>query len=188
MQDIIPKIKKSAVKKPRKIGIPKKIIADGEKSVQEPAQFSWQTQEYDYHPKNADWFWFIAIITVAVFILSAFFFRNFLFMVLIALSGFTVMLYGARKPKTILFSITSRGIIAGKRLYLYNNVKSFWIHYDPPRKKELFLKSKGTFIPNVIIPLGETDPNAAREKLVKFIKEEPQEESLIDTFSDYFRF
>ena len=104
------------------------------------------------------------------------------------MAGFVILLYGAKKPRLVSFSITPRGIAIGKRLYPYNDLKSFWLHYDPPRKRELSLRSKKTLMPSIVLPLGQTDPNEVRTILTKFLKEEEQEESMIDTISDHLKF
>ncbi len=78
--------------------------------------------------------------------------------------------------------------MAEKTLYPYDNLKYFWINYDPPHIRELYLVSKKTFQPQITIPLGFTDPNIVREHLVKFLEEKEIEEPLFDTIARFFRF
>jgi uncharacterized membrane protein len=148
---------------------------------------SWRAPEYSHNQKSSDWFWIVGIFTLALLVVSITF-SNMLFAIFILLAGFTIILYGARKPRLVQFSITGRGILIGKNLYPYNTLKSFWIHYDPPFKKELVIQSEKILMPYIKIPLGDIDPNAVREILLKFLKEKEQEESLIDAVSDYLRF
>lgn len=142
----------------------------------------WQAPEYEFRKKTADWFWSVGIITLAL-ALSAVFLKNFLVVLMIILGGFSLALYGARKPKTVSFEINPRGIVVGKRIYYYDDLKSFWIHYDPPEKKELAAESKKTFMPHIKIMLGDTDPEEIRRYLLSFLKEEKIEESLMETIS-----
>ena len=153
----------------------------------EDAFFSWQAPEYEHFPKSTDWYWAMGIIAAALFI-TAVLFKNFLFAVIVALGTFSVALYGARKPEIINFAFTPRGIQIGKRLFFYEDLESFWVHYDPPHRKEIGLISKKTFMPRFVLPLGNTDPNEARKHLIKFLKEEHHEESLNETISKFLGF
>lgn len=140
----------------------------------------WEALEYDYIPKSNNWFWGMGIITAGV-VLASLLLGNTLFAVLVAVAGLTIILYGARRPKKILFSFTARGLQIENRLFPYENLKSFWIHYEPPYKKLLTIGPKKFFMPTISVPLGDINPNIVREHLLKFLKEERHEETLIQT-------
>lgn len=148
---------------------------------------SWEAPEYTYIPKTKDWYWLIGIIAAGLVILSVML-NNFLFSIFIIIAAITVMVTGRRKPKITSFEISSRGISIGNKLYPYDYLKSFWIHYDPPRKKELSLESKKTFMTYITLPLGSTDPNIIRERIVRFLPEKEHNESLIENISHYLGF
>jgi len=50
-------------------------------------------------------------------------------------------------------------------------------------RTERIMNSKKLFMPTILIPLGDTDPNIIREHLLKFLKEERHEESITQTIS-----
>ncbi|NOY35572.1 MAG: hypothetical protein GXP44_01470 [bacterium] len=147
-----------------------------------PNTIEWEAAEYEHREKTADWFWAVGIITLAA-VVSAFLLENFLLAILSGLIGFSISLYGAKKPATVKFKIGSRGVQIGGKLYDYENLNSFWIDYDPPRRKELILESKKTFMPHINIMLEDTDPEEVREYLSQFVKEEKIEESWASTIS-----
>ena len=105
---------------------------------------------------------------------------NYLFAVFLWVAGGLVASYAFRKPLEIRSAVTSRGLVVSNRLYEFENLDSFWIFYDPPLFRELSLHSKKMFMPFVRVPLGELDPLRLRGVLLRFLKEEKQEESLID--------
>jgi hypothetical protein len=140
----------------------------------------WEAQEYEYVPKSNNWFWTVGIISVGAATASLLL-GNFLFAILMLIAGFAIILSGARKPRKIAFSFTSQGLQIGKRLFPYENLRSFWIHYEPPHKKLLTIELKKFFMPAISIPLGDINPNLVREHLLKFLKEERREESFIQT-------
>lgn len=168
------------------------MIWDMAKEDEKPKKYfdpiSWEAPEYTYYPKQKEWHWLVGIIATGLVILAVVVMKSFLFGVFIAVAAFTIMLVGTRKPRIVLFEISSRGVAASKKLYPYNNLKSFWIRYDPPRKKELSLESKKTFMPYIIMPLGDTNPNIIREQLIRFLPEKEHEESLIESISHYLGF
>lgn len=147
-----------------------------------PKTIEWQAPEYEFYKKTADWYWAVGIMTVAAS-LSATLLHNFLFAFLALLAGFSIALYGARKPDIVLFSITPEGIHIKNRVYLYENLKKFWINYNPPDKKELIIESKKTLMPPITILLENTDPQKARACLLRYLKEEKIEEPLATTLA-----
>lgn len=150
-------------------------------------KIEWKAPEYEYIKKSPDWFWAVGIITIALLV-SAFFLKSFLFGFLVLLAGFSIALYGAKKPSIVSFSIGPRGVKIGEMLYEYGNLKKFWVNYDPPQKKELLLESKKTLMPHITIPLADENPEEIRNYLVKFLKEEKIEESLIMTIAKLLKF
>jgi hypothetical protein len=175
---------------------PQKISEEGEtKKTEEPKMelktslplIKWEAPEYDYIPKSNNWFWSVIIITIGL-VFASFLLGNMLFAILVMISGLTIILYGARMPRKISFSFTSRGLIIEKRLYLYENLRSFWIQYEPPHKKLLAIVPKKHLMPAISIPLGNVNPNDIREHLLKFLKEERYEETFVQTISHLIGF
>lgn len=151
-----------------------------------PQKLEWQAQEYEFHKKSPEWFWALGVIALSL-VLAAVILDNFLLAVLVALGGFSLALYGARKPRIVAFKIDPRGITAGDKLYDYESIKKFWINYDPPRRKEMFIESKKTFSPLITIELGDADPETVRNYLLRYIKEEKIEEPFITTLARILR-
>lgn len=147
----------------------------------------WKAPEFEYREKTPDWFWVLGIITLAL-VFSVVILGNIMLGIMVGLSGFTLALYGAKKPGMVNFKIGPRGIRIKDKVYDYENLQSFWINYNPPRKKELIIESKKTFMPHIKIALGEEDPEKIRGYLLRFLKEEKIEESLTETIAEILRF
>lgn len=162
------------------VKIQKKSTKQEEKLKSTPTLIRWEALEYEYRPKSNNWFWTIGIISLGLSVASLLL-GNLLFAILILIAGFAIILAGARRPRKILFSFTSRGLEIEKRLFPYENLKSFWIHYEPPHKKLLSIEPKKIFMPMIFIPLEDINPNIVREHLLKFLKEERREESFVQT-------
>jgi hypothetical protein len=149
--------------------------------------FEWTAPEFEHYRKSKSWFIVTGLIAGGLF-LWALFTKNILFALLIGLSYFSIATYALKKPKEIHLAITPRGIKIDQALYEFENLKSFWIFYDPPEIKELSLRSKKTIMPYIKIPLGEQNPVKVRQILIKYLPERRHKESLIDNLARQMRF
>ena len=153
---------------------------DKQKSIKEKQKiFEWKAPEYEFREKSADWFWIVAIISSAL-ITASIVFDNFLFAVIIFIAAFSLMLYGARKPKEIKISITEKGITIDDRFYDFSELKSFWIE-KTEEKTKLLLKTK-SLVSVIDVELRE-DEDKIRDFLRARLKEEEIEEPLSFTLA-----
>lgn len=150
-------------------------------------RLKWNAPEFFYFKKTEIWFIVSGLIALILFV-SALWTRNILFALLIFLGYFSVTIYAIKKPRDITVNIDSRGIKINNTLYPYDNLKSFWIFYEPPTLKEISLLSKKTIMPHIKIPIGEQDPGEIRGILIQYLSEKKQEESLIDNVSRQLKF
>ena len=153
----------------------------------EKTEVSWSAPEYEHIPKSNEWYWILGILTVALAI-AALLLKNILFASFIVLAGFTAALYGTKKPKVVKFVVGARGAQIDDKIYPYENLKSFWIKYDPPQKKELEIISKKLFMPRLILPLEDADPNEVRAILIRALKEEETKDSLSEIIAERLGF
>ena len=178
---------RKAVPKPEAVKSNKEIATDKEKPKTADAYLAWEALEYEFKEKSPDWYWMIGIIAVAL-IAIAVYMQNILFAVIIMLGAFSFALLSARHPDHVKFAITSRGIKINGSIYLYKDLDSFWIEYDPPHQKELIIISKRAIMPHISIPLADIDPNEARAHLIKFLEEKHHEESLTEILMRFIGF
>ena len=87
-----------------------------------------------------------------------------------------------RDPQVINFAVTRDGIIAGREMYDFDAIKSFWIFYEPHDIKVVSLHTKSVLLPHVHIPIHDEDPVEIRRVLLEYIPEIKQDPSLVDTF------
>jgi len=152
-----------------------------------PENIQWSAPEFEHYQKSKSWFLITGGIA-AVLLLWAIFTKSFLFALLIALGYFTIAIYAAKRPKQIQLAITPKGIKIEKSLYEFENLRSFWIFYDPPEIRELSLRSKKSIMPYIKIPLGEQNPVEVRQILIKYLPEKKHRESLIDNLARQTKF
>jgi hypothetical protein len=147
----------------------------------------WSAPEFRQYGKSKSWFIIVGLIAAGLF-LWALLIKNLLFALLIGLSFFSVITFALKKPRDIQIAITSKGIKIDKTLYTFDNLKSFWIFYEPPEIEELSLRSKKTIMPYIKISLAEQNPAEVRKFLIKYLPERKHKESLIDNLARSLRF
>ncbi len=149
---------------------------------------AWEAAEHEFRERTADWFWTLGIITVSG-ALTSLILGNFIFSVVILLSGFALFLFGTRKPSVHRFELSERGIRIGVKLYPYLTLRSFWVEDQHAHlKPKLLIKSKKPFVPHLVIPLGDFDPLRVREHLLQHLEEEEQREPLAHHLFEWLGF
>ena len=157
-------------------------MAEGEKlypPIEVPDQagkplHEWTFPEFVQHERGRTWY-IAALIIMALFLLFAFWERNFLFALIIVLFAIIFMLQDRRKPHQMYFGIFEGGIVIHKKFHPYQNLKNFWIIYQPPDVKSLYFNFN-TLRPDLIISLEESNPLPIRETLLRFMQEDIERE------------
>ncbi len=149
-------------------------------------KITWSALEYEYKEKGKDWYFALGIITISASVAS-FLLDNILFSLLILISGLTVAMYGARKPKILKIELTERGVFVNKSLHPFNTLKSFWIEENEDKPKILF-EFKKTFLPYVVIPIKDGDIINIRGFVSEFLQEEELHEPFAQKIMDYLGF
>ena len=115
-------------------------------------KFVWQAPEYEEKERSKDWFWALGIIVLAGSIASIIY-ANYFFAILLILGGILMAFFAIKKPEMIEYKLTNKGLLVKDQLYLYENIKSFYVQNTP--KHLLFIKSDKIFMPMLSIPIQE---------------------------------
>ena len=150
--------------------------------------FTWDFPEYNTSWRNNKWYkW--AIIVAVLLTIYAFITANYLFAVIIVLLGVIFVFQSFDSPLTVQCQITEDGIIIGSRFYDYRDLSQFWIIYEPPAVKNLYIEFKNPIKPRLGIPLNTQNPLEIRDVLERYLDEEVDRENepLSDGLSRLFR-
>ena len=93
-----------------------------------------------------------------------------------------IFLQSHQKPLELPFVITELGVVLNNRFYPYSELENFYIIYNPPEVKMLFIETLSTLRPALRIPLMDRDPNEVRHTLREFLSEDIEKEE--EPFSD----
>ena len=134
----------------------------------------WLFPEFVQHERGRTWY-ISASIVIALFLLFSVWEQNWLFALIIMLFAIIFLLQGRRTPQQMYFGIYEGGITIHKNYHPYENLKQFWIIYQPPDVKTLYFSFK-TVRPDIIISLEEQNPLPIRETLLRFVQEDIERE------------
>lgn len=140
----------------------------------------WKGPEFEVYPKDHRWYLIATLILTAI-IAYAVITDSPLMAITFILIGIVGYIHTQKEPRALDFKVAHDGIMVGKEIFEYGNVRSFWIFYEPPHTKILSLHTEGKLIPFVHIPIHQEDPVKIREELLKFLPEIEQEHSFVDT-------
>ncbi|MDO8618308.1 MAG: hypothetical protein Q7N87_05500, partial [Candidatus Uhrbacteria bacterium] len=91
----------------------------------ENGEVNWQIEEPDHLPKNAEWFWALGILGLALIVFSILL-KNYLLTIIITLAAFTIYAVKNKRRELIDFRLDHDGLHIGHKFYSYGNFESFF--------------------------------------------------------------
>ena len=149
----------------------------------------WTMDEFHRHERSNLWYVFFLIIGIGL-ILFAVLSSNYVFAVLLIVIGTYMILRHFRDPEDVPVIILTTGVAIGNHYHTWDEVKDFWVAYDPPEVRKLYIDFNRNREPYVSIDLPEDmDPNEVREVMLEFAEENQnrKEESLTDYVSRLYK-
>ncbi len=141
---------------------------------------SWEVAEYELAPRGFAWYVLAGGVAVSLLIWAVST-RNFLFAFIVLIFAVIFATHTTRPPQRYRFVISDRGLALGSRLHQWKDIKSFWILYEPPAVKTLYVDFGG-IRPRLPISIERADPNQVRKILREFVPEDMSntEEPMMD--------
>jgi hypothetical protein len=142
---------------------------------------AWTVDEYERHERGPIWY-AVAVVLGVTLLLYAVLTQNFLFAVIVIMFGVIIGLSTMREPQQLLFVMTSRGVEIGGKFIPFKEFRSFWVLYEPPHVKNVYLEYKRSVRPHIVVPLYDQNPLEVRKALLKYLDEDltQEEEPLAD--------
>ncbi len=146
----------------------------------------WSAFEHEHIERGSDWFWALGIIAVCA-ALTSILFSNVLFALVIIIAAVTIALIAQHPPELHEFEISERGIRTGPTLHPFENIISFWVETEVG-EPTLLIDTIAFMAPNLVIPLGDTNPDEVRAYLRERVEEVPMQEPLAHKILEIFGF
>jgi len=148
-----------------------------------PMAFEWDFPEFEKHQHTLGWYIGAGIFTAALLI-YALSDGNFLFAVLIITFALVILFHDHTQPIRVHCTIDKHSMRIGNEVFEFKNLERFWILYEPPLAKNLYIEFKNKIKPRLRIPLENENPLLVRDFLLEHIKEDLEREDL--PLSDQF--
>lgn len=151
-------------------------------------EISWIAPEFIHYPKSRLWFLAVSIIGLglAVYFLVR---KDFLTAVLFILLLLVVLFFAKSPAKQLRIHLDHSGIKINNLKLPYQQVKSFWIVYEPPEVKTINFETSAYLNRFVTLQLDTQDPMKIRSFLLQYLSEDLEKgELLADKLSRNLRF
>lgn len=144
----------------------------------------WIVREYDSHDRGKLWYLLVGILGIALVIYGVVS-GNFMFSLIIILTSIILFMQHHQDAQEVLFQVTELGVVVGTKFYQFNELDSFYIIYQPPQVKTLFIETKSVTRPLIRVPLMDNNPLEVRTIMQEFLEEdiEKEDEPMSDTFA-----
>lgn len=144
----------------------------------------WTFPEYEQYQRGKSWYITAGIVSI-LFLIYAIVTANYLFALIIIMVDLIILIQTNRKPDKVEFQITEEGIYIGDAFHSYSEINKFWIIYNPPKSKTLYLNYNSTLKPDITIPLENKNPLKVRDTLLEYLEEDLTKED--DSSSEQIR-
>jgi hypothetical protein len=145
----------------------------------------YQAPEFEIYKRNRRWYFYITLVFLAI-IAYAIYTNSLVMAITFILIGAVGYIHIHKEPRILDFMIVEEGIMAGREIYSFENIESFWVFYGPEAKTvSLHLKSR--LLPYISIPLGDQDPVKIREILLGYISEKKHKPSWTEIIGEILK-
>ncbi|HTX86916.1 MAG TPA: hypothetical protein VMC41_02535 [Candidatus Nanoarchaeia archaeon] len=154
---------------------------------------SWEIPEYQSKEKTKLWYAIYSLVAIAL-LAYAIFTQDFIFAIIIIFAAVLIVIFDGGRPGMLNVALSDRGVMVGKEFYAYDQIKDFFIIYEPDQGiKNLYLEFKRFVRPALpenepahyswlfwlinfsrtrfSIPLDDMNPIIIRRNLLKYVKE-----------------
>jgi hypothetical protein len=97
--------------------------------------------------------------------------------ILIGMTGYLAL---SHEPRILPFYVTTKGIVAAKEYYEFDHIESFHLYDEPPFDNLLSIKTNGSLVSHVHVPITTLPINDLRTVLLRYVPEDKHEPGLVD--------
>lgn len=137
---------------------------------------NWSFPEFVVPERSRNWY-IIATIIGVLLLLYAILTANFLFGLIIIISAIIMFLQAHKEAGQVAFGISETGIVIDDKFFDFKSFKNFYLIYEPPQTKNLYLEFDSWWRPRLSIPLEDINPIKVRQILLTHLTEDLTKEA-----------
>ena len=142
----------------------------------------WEV-EIRRNPQRSFWWYVILALVLIGLLVYSVLTANYLLAMILVIFGFIIIFDHYQSPRPVSIRVAEDGLVVGQKFYPHSSIASFWIAYNPPEIKYLYLDLDQTGNKVLGLPLGDVNPLELREVLEEYIEEDLNRENEI--LADY---
>lgn len=153
-----------------------------------PRSINWKAAEFHYLEK--DYLWYVGVIFVGVLLLGfAVWQKSYFFGIFVLIATTLVIEFGKRRPRVLEYDLGEKGISIDGALYAhYEDLKSFYIRKRLGFLDEIVFQKSSRINPFIHLPIDEDLAVKARAHLLRYLPENPHEETLVEIIAERIGF
>jgi hypothetical protein len=165
---------------------PQQAVAARTGQANEAPLLVWDATEFREYDRSKHWYAAVTVIG-AILTIGAAILQQWLAGLVFLLATFVVIKHADDKPRLVTYAITKLGVHVDNRFHPYNELRTFWIIYNPP-VRTVTLQSTSRFRPLIQIDLADVDPLTVGGTLRQYLPEESKHtEDIVEKFSRFIR-
>jgi len=137
---------------------------------------TWEFIEYEEHQRGRLW-WLVLMTVSAALLIFALLTANYLFALIIIMVVAIILFRHYHEPEMLSCELHTGGVRVGSQEYDWSEIKNFWLVYEPPTVKSLFIVFKSALKQPMTVPLSDQNPLEVREFLGKYLEEDLEKET-----------
>lgn len=142
-------------------------------------RLSWRAPEFEKYARDRKWYFYITAVLLAV-IAYAVFTNGLIMAITFILIGMIGYIYIHKEPRVLNFMLTEDGVVAGREIYDFENMQSFWIFYEEDGLQVISFHTHNYLLPYFHVPIHDQDPTQIREILLDYLPEEKHEPGIME--------
>lgn len=148
----------------------RRALIDEKPTHYDHAVLEWVAPQYLQYHKGRLWFVIFALV-MAGFAVYGIFTKDYYFAAAIMTFGIVYVLTHRQRPMQVKVILSRHGLKFGNHIYPYNEMKAFWILYNPPLTETINFRIKKRFLCDITIHLMDQNPAHLREFLNEYVPE-----------------
>lgn len=148
---------------------------------------SWSASEFLHHEKSAVWYLSASAVIVLISALSYLLIGDLISPIAVIILGALLLVGAGRKPRSVEFTVDSRGIVAGNKEYIYDDFQSFAVIQEDQIESVVLYPQK-RFAPEINMYFPPDEGQKIFDILSRYLPFEQREKDRIDKFLHKIRF
>jgi hypothetical protein len=139
----------------------------------------WQAKEYVHYEKHVSWFVIFGLVVLALMAGAIFLLDSLSFAILIPVMAAALIVYLNRPPRTLEYTVGSKGLYINDHLYNFSEFKGFGVIHDDGEYSIMLIPTK-RFRPGVVVYFPEESGEAIVDMLGMRLPMQELKPDLID--------